>query len=101
MEPLMLILAAMGGWTLDDFCGTPPRPMPWPGPGPWWIRKGLAVIGGVAAYIVFAEAIGGPDVLSTVVVGGAGGVVLASLGSAFGLGGVRGADVRTGTQQPG
>jgi hypothetical protein len=90
MEPLILILAAAGGWTFDDFCGTPPRP--WPGPGPWWwVRKGLAAIGGVVAYIVFAD--GATDALTTVVVGGVGGVVLASLAAGAGLGAGRAGDV--------
>jgi hypothetical protein len=76
----IIILAALGGWTLDDFCGTPPRPWPGPGPGPWWIRKILAAVGGAAAIFIFAGAAEGtPDLLGTVAVGGVGGVFLASL----------------------
>ena len=77
----LLILAGMAGWTFDDFCGTPPRPWPGPGPGPWWIRKILALVGGIAALIIFTRGIVGEttDLLGTVAVGAVGGVFLASL----------------------
>jgi hypothetical protein len=78
LTTLMLVLAGVAGWTVDDFCGTPPRPWPGPGPGPW-IRKILAVIGGVGAAVLF----GGNDAsaVSIIVVGGIGGAFLASIGS--------------------
>jgi hypothetical protein len=76
-----LILAAMGGWTLDDLCGTPPR-LPWP--WPWILRKTVAAAGGVAAFYlgrVFDLPV--VDVVSTVALGGAGGVVLTGLVGRF------------------
>lgn len=82
----LIVLAAMAGWTFDDFCGTPPRPWPGPGPGPWWIRKIIAAVGGGLALVVFDRGISEmPDLLGTVAVGAVGGVFLASL-----LGGVTG-----------
>lgn len=77
MPTLMFVLAAVAGWSLDDFCGTPPRPWPGPGPGPW-IRKILAVAGGVGAVIAFGG--NNADAVSIIIVGGIGGVFLASLG---------------------
>ena len=83
-----LIVAAMGGWTFDDFCGTPPRP--WPGPWPWILRKIVAAIGGIGAFYLIGPNIGTPaDVISVAVLGGLGGVVLA------GLVGMAGGGVRT------
>jgi hypothetical protein len=83
-----VIVAAMGGWTFDDFCGTPPRP--WPGPWPWILRKVIAAAGGVAAVYVIGPNVGNPaDVVSVAVLGGLGGVVLAGLVGMAG-GGVRG-----------
>lgn len=82
-----LILAAMGGWTFDDFCGTPPRP--WPGPWPWILRKIIAVVGGIAAFYLIGRNLGTPvaDVVSTVLIGGTGGVVLTGLAGMLGGGG--------------
>lgn len=80
MPIMVYVLAALGGWVVDDFCGTPPRP--WP-PGPWpWFRKLLAILGGIGAVILFRDIIG-PDYtsVSIIVVGGIGGAFLASVGS--------------------
>jgi hypothetical protein len=75
-----LILAALGGWVFDDFCGTPPRP-PWPWPGPWpWIRKILAIIGAIGAYYVFEGGVVNEtlNAVAIIIVGGVGGAFLAS-----------------------
>ena len=81
-----LIVAGGAGWTFDDFCGTPPRG-PWPGPGPWWIRKILAAVGGVGAFMVLGPQLDEPSsILGAVLLGGIGGVVVASIGQAV-LGG--------------
>jgi hypothetical protein len=85
----IIILAAVAGWTVDDFCGTPPRPWPRPGPGPWWLRKVLAAIGGGVAWIAFNAGTVSerPDLVGAVLVGGVGGAFLASLvGGAMGAG---------------
>ena len=83
MPTMMFVLAGLAGWSLDDFCGTPPRPWPGPGPGPW-IRKILAVLGGIGAVLVFGGMLGeNADAVSIIIVGGIGGVFLASLGSAL------------------
>jgi hypothetical protein len=81
------ILAAIAGWAFDDFCGTPPRP--WPGPGPWWwTRKIAAMLGALAAYLAYHPNWGdNGSLVSIIIVGGVGGVFLASLASAVGLGG--------------
>jgi len=80
MEPIFL--AAMAGWAFDDMCPTPPR-WPWPWPGPWpWFRKILALIGGGVLYTLFNDGFTGQmDAISTVLVGGVGGIVLASFAS--------------------
>jgi hypothetical protein len=81
-----IILAGGSGWTVDDFCGTPPRG-PWPGPGPWWIRKILALVGGIGAFELIGPRLGEPaSILGAVLLGGVGGVVVASIGQAL-LGG--------------
>jgi hypothetical protein len=87
MEPILL--AALAGWAFDDICPTPPRPpWPWPGPWPWWIRKFLALVGGAIGYVVVNPQLGRDDIISTVLIGGVGGIVLASLvGGIAGLGG--------------
>ena len=74
-----LIVAGGAGWTFDDFCGTPPRRGPI-GPGPWWIRKVLAAAGGVGLFMLASGQLGGdPSVLDAALLGGIGGVVLASI----------------------
>ena len=95
IEPLVLILAAFGGYAFDDWCPTPPRPWPWPGPWPWF-RKLLAVLGGIGGCFLFEDMV--TDALTTIVIGGISGVVVASLGAGFGLGagGVRAGDQRVG-----
>jgi hypothetical protein len=70
----LLILAAIAGWAVDDWCGTP-HPHPWP-----WLRKILALIGGGGAYVIFGKGLAATDIVTTVVLGGVGGVFLASLG---------------------
>ena len=78
-----LILAAIAGWVVDDWCGTPPRP-PWPWPGPWpWIRKGLAVIGAIAAHQIFQGGVVNEtlDATSIIIVSGVGGAFVASAAS--------------------
>ena len=80
MEPLILFLAAGAAWTGDDWCPTPPRP-PWP--WPWFLRKIIAVIGGILGVIVFDELIGGGDALSIAVVAMVSGVTLASIVGGF------------------
>ena len=75
-----LILAAIAGWVVDDWCPTPPRP-PWPWPGPWpWIRKGLAVIGAIGAHLTFQGGVVNEtlDAVSIIIVSGIGGAFLAS-----------------------
>jgi hypothetical protein len=81
----ILIFAAMAGFALDDMCPTPPRwwPGPRPGPWPWWVRKILAVIGGIGAYEIFSRGVGEADLITVAVVAGVGGIVLASLGGAL------------------
>lgn len=82
-----LILAAIAGWVVDDWCPTPPRP-PWPWPGPWpWIRKGLAVIGAIAAHQIFQGGVVNEtlDAVSIIIVSGVGGAFVASAAS-FALG---------------
>jgi len=76
-----LVLTAAAGWAFDDFCGTPPR-KPWPGPGPWWMRKALAAVGGIVMWKLVGPQLGedAASVLSAVLLGGVGGVVLASIG---------------------
>lgn len=78
MDPI--ILAALAGWAFDDMCPSPPR-WPWPWPGPWpWLRKILALIGGGLVYSLFNDGFTGRmDVISTVLLGGVGGIVLASV----------------------
>jgi hypothetical protein len=77
MDPLILTLAAMAAWTGDDWCPTPPRP-PWP--WPWFMRKIIAVLGGIGGVILFQRLIGADaDILSVAVVAIASGVTLASL----------------------
>jgi hypothetical protein len=79
----MLVLAAVAGWTFDDWCGTPPRPWPHP-PGPWpWLRKGLAVIGAIGGAIIFGA---NTDLTSIIIVGGVSGAFLASAGQMLGGG---------------
>jgi hypothetical protein len=80
-------LAAIAGWAFDDWCGTPPRP--WPGPWPswqWWSRKILAMIGALIAYHLYHPNFADNGALvSIIVVGGVGGVFLASLAAGAGL----------------
>lgn len=74
-----LVLAGGAGWTFDDWCPTPPRP---PFPWPWWSKKAIAVIGGIIAYYVVGPHVGAADnALTTVLVGGIGGVVLTGVAS--------------------
>ena len=83
MTVQMLILAAIAGWVFDDWCGTPPRPpIPWPGPWPW-IRKILAIVGGIGANMIFQGGVINEtlNLVGIIVVGGIGGAFLASLGS--------------------
>jgi hypothetical protein len=70
------VLAAIAGWVIDDWCPTPPRP-----PIPWWLRKGLAVLGGILAVVAFREVLPTDtvDAVGIIVVGGFGGAFLASL----------------------
>ena len=78
MPVMLYVLAAIGGWVVDDFCGTPPRP--WP-PGPWpWLRKILALVGGAGSVVLWHDIIG-PDYgpVSIIIVGGIGGAFLASI----------------------
>ena len=91
MDPLTIFFAAAAGWTGDDWCPTPPRP-PWP--WPWFLRKLLAVIGGIAVvYLIVQERDGGPsnyaDWLTIGLAGIIGGATLASV--VGGLGGSLGA----------
>jgi hypothetical protein len=88
----MLILAGIAGWAGDDWCPTPPRP-PWPGPWSWWIRKILAVIGGIAAHEMFNRGTVGADTLTVAVVGAVGGIFLASV--VGGIAGMAGANRQT------
>lgn len=75
-----LILAGGAGWAFDDWCGTPPRRPPI-GPGPWWIRKVLAAVGGIAMFQFVGPQLGeAPTVLGAAFLGGIGGVLLASIG---------------------
>lgn len=79
-----LILAGMGGWTGDDWCPTPPRP-PWP--WPWWLRKVVAVLGGIGCFYLIGPRLGAPvDVVSAVLLGAVGGVVLTGLAGLAGGG---------------
>ncbi|HKR24984.1 MAG TPA: hypothetical protein VJS15_06980 [Allosphingosinicella sp.] len=75
-------VAAGAGWAFDDFCGTPPRKGPI-GPGPWWIRKILAAAGGVGMFALAGPQLGEPaTIIGAALLGGIGGVVLASIGGA-------------------
>jgi hypothetical protein len=77
MEFEIILLSAAAAWTADDWCPTPPRP-PWP--WPWFLRKILAVIGGIGLVALILPAMdGGVDLVSTVLIAAAGGVTLASL----------------------
>ena len=78
MEIMVYVLAAIGAWVVDDLCPSPPRP--WP-PGPWpWLRKILAVIGGIGAVILFHDLMPADSVnaVSIIIVSGVGGAFLAS-----------------------
>ena len=82
------LAAAAAAWTGDDWCPTPPRP-PWP--WPWFLRKLLAVLGGVGlVYLLPARASTLADLVTVVLVGMAGGVTLASLVGGFAGGVARG-----------
>jgi len=72
------IVAGGAGWAFDDFCGTPPRKGPI-GPGPWWLRKILAAAGGIVMWKLAAPAVQDASLLGAVLLGGIGGVVLASI----------------------
>ena len=76
-----IILAGIAGWVVDDWCPTPPRPWPGPGPGPWWMRKILAVVGGIVAHLVFQGGVVNEtlDAVAIIVVGGIGGAFFASI----------------------
>lgn len=89
IEPLVLILAAFGGYAFDDICPTPPRP--WPGPWPW-LRKLLAVLGGIGGCFLFRDMV--TDPLTTIFIAGVSGIVLGSLGTSFLPGGARAGDQR-------
>ena len=80
-----LVLAGMAGWTGDDWCPTPPRP-PWP--WPWWLRKLIAIVGGIGCFYLVGRNLGSPvaDVVSTVLLGATGGVVLTGLAGLAGGG---------------
>lgn len=86
------ILAAISGWVVDDFCGTPPRP--WPGPWPWWnlwLRKVAAMVGAILAAMQYhPNWSGGADAVSIIIVGGIGGAFVASV---LGLAGLFGRSV--------
>jgi len=77
----VLVLAAISGWAFDDFCGTPPRP--WPGPRPWWdiwLRKVAAMVGAILASLQYHPNWDDKgSLVSIIIVGGVGGVFLASL----------------------
>ena len=85
-------LAAMLGW-----CGTKwpgwwigPRP-PGPDPEPWWrlIDGVIGAIGGVVAWIAFGPMLGAGQWLTIGLVEFMGGVFLASLAGAVGIGAKR------------
>ena len=75
---LVILVAGAAGWTGDDWCPTPPRP-PWP--WPWFLRKLLAVIGGVGLVTLLpGDASNLADMVTVTLLGMVGGVTLASLG---------------------
>lgn len=72
-----IVLAGISGWTGDDWCPTPPRP-PWP--WPWWLRKLIAVAGGIGCFYLVGRNLGvTPDIFGTFVLGATGGTVLAGV----------------------
>lgn len=74
---LIFLVAGAAAWTGDDWCPTPPRP-PWP--WPWFLRKLIAVIGGIGLVALLpGRAENLADMLTVGLVGMVGGVTLASL----------------------
>ena len=74
---VVMLVAGSAAWTGDDWCPTPPRP-PWP--WPWFLRKLIAVIGGIGLVMILpGEASSLGDMLTIGLVGMVGGVTLASI----------------------
>lgn len=73
----VMLVAGAAAWTGDDWCPTPPRP-PWP--WPWFLRKLIAIIGGIGLVMILPGKAGSlGDLLTVGLVGMVGGVTLASL----------------------